>query len=228
MRTAIGTARLYTCRPRWMRTRRSLWCRRSPESTTLRSLQRWRKPRRWPWARPQRMNVIADAGYSNGEQAEACEGKESFLMYPQSRDHNQATAHLRPHRLPVTRTKATLVVCPAGQTLTRKQLARRSAVIMQLNRRSAEPATQGSLYSSFPALRDTALPKARWQAWISAHVEIIGCGDRQWNIRLPPLEVPHLRHPRFLLRGLRGAQTRDLAVWLITSNACLTSSAEYS
>src|SRR5207245_9082335 len=45
------------------------------ESNDTRSLQPMAEAAKMAVGEPQRMNVIADAGYSNGEQAEACEGK---------------------------------------------------------------------------------------------------------------------------------------------------------
>src|SRR5207245_10935630 len=45
------------------------------ESNDTRSLQPMAEAAQMAVGEPQRMNVIADAGYSNGEQAEACEGR---------------------------------------------------------------------------------------------------------------------------------------------------------
>src|SRR6266481_7404060 len=58
------------------------------ESNDTRSLQPMAEAAKMAVGEPQRMNVIADAGYSNGEQAEACEGKGILPHVPSNRAVN--------------------------------------------------------------------------------------------------------------------------------------------
>src|SRR5439155_355200 len=58
------------------------------ESNDTRSLQPMPEAAKMAVGEPQRMNVIADAGYSNGEQAEACQGKGILPHEPSNRAIN--------------------------------------------------------------------------------------------------------------------------------------------
>src|SRR5205085_438214 len=78
----------------------------------------------------QRMNVIADAGYSNGEQAEACEGKGILPHVPSNRAiNNQGDGTFFDRTAFQYQEQSDTFVCPAGQTLTRKQLARKDRAV---------------------------------------------------------------------------------------------------
>src|SRR5439155_1662331 len=80
---------------------------------------------------PQRMNVIADAGYSNGEQAEACEGKGILPHVPSNRAiNNQGDGTFFDRTAFQYQEQSDTFVCPAGQTLTRKQLARKDRAVI--------------------------------------------------------------------------------------------------
>jgi transposase len=73
----------------------------------------------------QPINVVADAGYSNGEQAEACEAKGILPHVPANRgvnNHGDGTLFDRTEFTYQSESDAFL--CPAGQTLARKQLSR--------------------------------------------------------------------------------------------------------
>src|SRR5207245_1962641 len=80
---------------------------------------------------PQRRNVIADAGYSNGEQAEACEGKGILPHVPSNRAiNNQGDGTFFDRTAFQYQEQSDTFVCPAGQTLTRKQLARKDRAVI--------------------------------------------------------------------------------------------------
>jgi transposase len=68
------------------------------------------------------MNVIADTGYSNGEQAEACEGKGILPHVPSNRAiNNQGDGTFFDRTAFQYQEQSDTFVCPAGQILTRKQ-----------------------------------------------------------------------------------------------------------
>src|SRR5881227_1426995 len=78
------------------------------ESNDTRSLQPMAEAAKMAVGEPQRMNVIADAGYSNGEQAEACEGKGILPHVPSNRAiNNQGDTHSSTAPPSSTRNKAT-------------------------------------------------------------------------------------------------------------------------
>ena len=92
------------------------------ESNDTRSLQPMAEAAKVAVGEPPRMNVIADAGYSNGEQAEACEGKGILLQVPSNRAiNNQGDGTFFDRTAFQYQEQSDTFVGPAGQTLTRKQ-----------------------------------------------------------------------------------------------------------
>lgn len=72
---------------------------------------------------PSSLNVVADAGYSNGAQAEACEAKGILPHVPANRAiNNQGDGTLFDRTMFQYDSASNTFGCPAGQTLTRKQL----------------------------------------------------------------------------------------------------------
>jgi len=83
---------------------------------------------------------VADAGYSSGEQAEACQAKASFRMARHRAVNNQGDGTLFDRKEFTYQPDMDILLCPAGQTRTRKQLSRKDrAVTYALPRRCAEP-----------------------------------------------------------------------------------------
>jgi transposase len=81
-----------------------------------------------PW---QPMNVVADAGYSNGEQAEACEAKGIIPHVPANRAvNNQGDGTLFDRQEFSYRPDSDTFLCPAGQTLQRKQMSRKDRAVI--------------------------------------------------------------------------------------------------
>ena len=73
----------------------------------------------------QAIKVVADAGYSNGEQAEACEAKGILPHVPANRGVNSRGDGTLFDRTEFTyQTESDTFLCPARQTLARKQLMR--------------------------------------------------------------------------------------------------------
>jgi len=163
------------------------------------------------------MNVIADAGYSNGEQAEACEGKGILPHVPSNRAvNNQGDGTFFDRTAFQYQEQTDTFVCPAGQTLTRKQLARKDRVVIY----AAPPDVCGAC-----TLKGRCTARSR--RFVSRHLHeaaLQGMDQRAtpevMRLRRSTVEHPFATlkyrifgHPRFLLRGLRGAQTEmSLAV----------------
>jgi len=79
----------------------------------------------------QPINVVADAGYSNGEQAEACEASGILPHVPANRgvnNHGDGTLFDRSEF--TYQSESDTLLCPAGQTLTRKQLSRKDRAVL--------------------------------------------------------------------------------------------------
>ena len=74
---------------------------------------------------PLTLNVVADPGYSNGAQAEACEAKGILPHVPANRAiNNRGDGTLFDRTAFQYDSASDTFLCPAGQTLTRKQLQR--------------------------------------------------------------------------------------------------------
>lgn len=159
----------------------------------------------------QPINVVADAGYSNGEQAEACEASGILPHVPANRgvnNHGDGTLFDRSEF--TYQSESDTLLCPAGQTLTRKQLSRKDRAVLY----AAQPEVCGAC-----PLKSRCTVSPRRMITRHLHEEAL----RRMQQRATP-EAMRLRrsiaehpfanlkyrifgHPRFLLRGLRGAQT---------------------
>jgi Transposase DDE domain len=79
----------------------------------------------------QPINVVADAGYSNGEQAEACEAKGILPHVPANRGVNSRGDGTLFDRTEFTyQPESDTFLCPAGQTLARKQIMRKDRAVL--------------------------------------------------------------------------------------------------
>ena len=79
---------------------------------------------------PESLHVVADAGYSNGEQAEACEAKGIVPHVPVTRNvNNQGDGTLFDRSEFYYDEKTDTFRCPARQTLARKQLSRKDRAV---------------------------------------------------------------------------------------------------
>src|SRR6266851_2367440 len=77
-----------------------------------------------------RMNVVADAGYSNGTQAEAGEARGIIPHVPVLRGRNNKGDGTLFDRSEFTyQPESDTLLCPAGQTLARKQLSRKDRAV---------------------------------------------------------------------------------------------------
>jgi len=160
---------------------------------------------------PERLHVVADAGYSNGEHAERCESQGIVPHAPTNRAiNNKGDGTLFDRRLFVYDEKTDTFRCPAGQTLVRKQLSRKDGCVMY----AAEAQVCGAC-----AMKNRCTSTSR--RWITRHLHE-GAVQRMNQRATAPLmrlrrctvERPFavLKHvilgnARFLLRGRDGAQT---------------------
>jgi transposase len=165
----------------------------------------------------QSLNVVADAGYSNGEQAEACEAKGILPHVPASRGvNNQGDGTLFDRTEFTYQPESDTFLCPAGQILARKQLSRKDRVVIY----AGQPDVCGTC-----ALKSQCTTSSRRLVTRHLHEEALQRMQKRatpeaMQLRRTIVEHPFANlkyrifgHPRFLLRGLRGAQTEiSLAV----------------
>jgi transposase len=182
------------------------------EATDNRSLQPMAEAAHQALGEPsQPLNVVADAGYSNGEQAEACENKGILPHVPANRAiNNQGDGTLFDRTEFIYDEKTDTFRCPAQQALTRKQLQRHKKRVIYV----AAPQTCGACplkarCTNSPHrfvhrhLHDGALQRMQQRATPEA------MRLRRSTVEHPfgTLKYRIFGHPRFLLRGLGGAQT---------------------
>jgi transposase len=160
---------------------------------------------------PEKLNVVADAGYSNGEQAQACEAQGIVPHVPANRAvNNQGDGTLFDRsEFHYDQTTDTFR-CPAQQTLPRKQLSRQDRAVYYAGKPEVCGAcelkarcTNGKQRFVSRNLHDEALQRMQQRAT-----------PEMMRLRRSTVEHPFASlkyrifgHPRFLLRGLVGAQT---------------------
>lgn len=156
------------------------------------------------------LNVVADAGYSNGEQVERCERQGIVPHVPANRAvNNQGNGTLFDRtQFQYDRTTDTFR-CPAGQRLVRKQLARKDRAVIYAGRVE----TCGKC-----PLKTRCTTSA--QRFLTRHLHEDALQRMQqrttpqvMQLRRSTVEHPFATlkyrifgHPRFLLRGKNGAQ----------------------
>jgi transposase len=180
------------------------------EATDNRSLLPMAEAAKAALGDPETINVLAAAGYSNGEQAEQCEAQGIVPHVPANRSiNNQGDGTLFDRREFHYDEKTDTFRCPANRTLSRKQLQRHKTRV---------------IYAGDPAVCGACAMKARCtnapQRVVNRHLHD-GVLQRMQQratpemMRLRRCTVEHpfaslkyriFGHPRFLLRGLRGAQ----------------------
>src|SRR6266849_4690037 len=182
-----------------------------------RSLQPMAEAAKAAVGEPATLNVIADAGYSNGEQAEACEAKGILPHVPANRAvNNQGDGTLFDRTKFTYQAESDTFLCPAGPTLARRQLVRKDRSVYY----RGQPEVCGSC-----ALKSRCTTSSQLLVSRHLHEEALQRMQQRatpeaMRLRRSTVEHPFANlkyrifgHPRFLLRGLRGAQTEvSLAV----------------
>lgn len=163
------------------------------------------------------LHVVADAGYSNGEQAEACEAKGILPHVPANRGvNNQGDGKLFDRSAFMYQQEEDRFLCPAGQVLRRQQISRKD--------RSVYYAGQAEVCGACPLKPRCTLGAQRMVSrhWHDEALQRMQQRATPEAMRLRRSTVEHpfatlkyqiFGHPRFLLRGCRGAQAEmSLAV----------------
>jgi len=181
------------------------------EATDNRSLLPMAEAAKHAIGDPPSLNVVADAGYSNGEQAEACEAEGIVPHVPANRSiNNKGDGTLFDRSRFIYDDKTDTFRCPAGQTLLRKQLHRKDQAVSYAASPEACAAcplkancTIGPRRFVQRHLHDGALQRMQQRATPEA------MRLRRSTVEHPfaTLKYRIFGHPRFLLRGRGGAQT---------------------
>lgn len=166
-----------------------------------------------------RLDVLADAGYSNGVQAEALEAQGIQPHVPANRAiNNQGDGHLFDRRRFTYDADSDTYQCPAGQTLVRKQRMTAKAMVIYA---TAEGACQGC------ALKAGCTATSRRYVSRHAHEEALHRMDeratpeamrrRRCTVEHPfaGLKYRIFGHPRFLMRGMAGAKAEMAIATLV-------------
>jgi len=159
---------------------------------------------------PPSVNVVADAGYSNGAQAEACEAKGILPHVPANRAiNNRGDGTLFDRAVFHYDSASDTFLCPAGQTLKRKQLQKRKHRVAYTGstetcgacamKRRCTPSPQRYVHLH---LHEAALQRTHQRA-SSAVMRLRRCTAEH---PFAALKYHIFGHPRFLLRGLAGAK----------------------
>lgn len=182
----------------------------SNEATDNRSLQPMAEAAQAAVSEPgQTLHVVADGGYSSGEQAEACENKGIIPHVPANRGVNSCGDGTLFQRSDFQYDADTdTFLCPAGQRLKRKQRKERYIIY------AGQPpvcgtcplkaqCTVGSRRLLKKHLQDGALERMQQRAT----PEAMGLRRALAEHPFAALKYHIFGLPRFLLRGLKGAQT---------------------
>jgi transposase len=160
---------------------------------------------------PASLNVMADGGYSNGEQSETCEAKGIVPYVPPKRTvNNHGGGKLFDRTEFVYDETSDTFRCPAGQTLWRKQFSKKDRAVLYTTRQKVcgscalkARCTLGPRRHVSRNLHEDALQ--RMQQRTTAEVMRL----RGSTVEHPFATIKYriFGYPRFLLRGICGAQT---------------------
>jgi len=155
------------------------------------------------------LDVLADAGYSNGAQAAALEAQALLAHVPANRAvNNQGDGTLLPHTAFSYDPQADVMSCPQGKTLTRKQLVRKDcAVVYQAREQDCQhcPLKPGCTKKKRRLVRRHLHEEALQRMHQRATPEAMR--RRRCTVEHPfaGLKYRIFGHPRLLMRGLAGA-----------------------
>jgi len=166
---------------------------------------------------PAELHVVADAGYSHGAQAEACE-RQGIVPHVavQRTVNNQSDGSLLDRSQFRYDAAGDRFCCPAGQVLERKRVKKdRSRILYQATTEACgacplkSRCTQTPRRTVYRHLHEEALQRMQQRATPAAMRLRRSCAEHPFA----SLKYWIFGYPRFLLRGQRGAQTEiSLAV----------------
>jgi len=169
----------------------------------------------------QTLNVLADAGYSQGEHAAALEAQAIWAHVPAHRSvNNQGDGTLLDRRHFSYHPADDTFTCPTGRTLTRKQLQRRQQLVIYQARPKDCAAcgwkarcTEGSARYVSRHVHEAALERMHARATPEA------MRRRRCTVEHPfaGLKYRIFEQPRFLLRGIAGASA-EIAIGTLVWN----------
>ena len=177
---------------------------------------------------PASLNVIADGGYSNGEQSETCESQGIVPYVPPKRTvNNHGDGKLFDRTAFVYDEATDTFRCPAGQTLWRKQFSKKDRTVTYTPRRKicGPCALKARLHARPTALRFSAPSRGSPSAHAATHHtggHEAASSDRGASFRRA--EVSYLRTPTLFvtwpLRSTDGDQLGDVGLQPETNAEC--------
>ena len=166
------------------------------------------------------LKVVADAGYSNGEQAAACEAAGIEPFVPPNRSDSPGGGALFDHTEFVYDAKSDTFRCPAGQLLVRKQLMRKDRSVLYTteacaNCRLKKRCTTGRQRHIMRHLFEGALQRLRER--IEQHPQAMRLRRSTVEHPFGTLKYQIFGHPRFLMRSRWGAGS-EMALGVLAYN----------
>jgi transposase len=159
----------------------------------------------------EQLDVVADAGYSNGQQLAACEAAGITAFVPPNRSANsQGDGTLFPKSAFRFDEAQDRYLCPAGQALTRKQISRKDRVVVYAATACGDCALKAQCTQAKQRFITRSFDEAaleRTQMRCETHPQMMGLRRALVEHPFGTLKERIFGNGRFLLRGLNGART---------------------
>jgi transposase len=167
------------------------------------------------------LKVVADAGYSNAEQAAQCESCAIVPYVPANRStNNQDEGQYFDKSRFSYEPLSDRYRCPAGQWLTRKQIHRPQGVVLYTTAACGACALKARCTGAKQRIVSRLMEEAaleRAQARVSAAPDAMALRRQTVEHPFGTLKYRIFSHGRFLLRGLRGAGA-EMALAVLSYN----------
>lgn len=187
------------------------------EATDNRSLLPMAEAAHKALGEPSQLNVVADAGFSNGAQAEACEAQGILPHAPANRTVNNQGFDRTEFRYDE---QTDTFRCPAGQTLVRRGLDRKNHLVTYKAPRTA--CGNCKLRSQCTTAAQRKVSRHLYEAALTRMQQRATAELMQLRKSVVEHPFANLKYrifglPRFLLRGLAGART-EISLAIIAYN----------